>query len=377
MSIRPHLIAVIFPLILLGIDLGAAPPSASSPAAPPVRIGIVGLVHTHVHGLLSRPRDRGDIEIVGIAEPNEDLADRYLAQHRMEKGLWFPDLASMLEEARPEALAIFTSTFDHAAVVAEAAPRGIHAMMEKPLAVSMEHAAAMAALAEQHEVHLLVNYETTWYRSNHEAYRLAHGEAKRLGDLRKIVVHDGHPGPIEIGCNEEFLAWLTDPVLNGGGALTDFGCYGANLITWLMHNERPLSVTAVTQQIKPDKYPKVDDEATIVLTYPRAQGIVQASWNWPFNRKDMEVYGTEGYAHTVGGHRVLLKDSDAPERSIRPAARPSPHGDPFAYLAALVREEIAPDEGLSSLANNLIVTEILDAARKSAETGTSVTLPRK
>ena len=120
-----------------------------------------------------------------------------------------------------------------------------------------------------------------------------------LGQIRKVVVHDGHQGPKEIGVQPEFLAWLTDPKLNGAGALFDFGCYGADLMTWLMDGERPQSVTAVTQQIKPQIYPRVDDEATIILKYPQAQAIVQASWNWPFDRKDMEVYGQSGYVITV------------------------------------------------------------------------------
>ena len=80
----------------------------------------------------------------------------------------------------------------------------------------------------------------------------------------------------------EFLDWLLDPVRNGGGALTDFGCYGANLMTWLMRGQRPRSVTALTQHLKTDPvYARVDDEATIVLDYPTAQAIIQASWNWP------------------------------------------------------------------------------------------------
>ena len=66
-------------------------------------------------------------------------------------------------------------------------------------------------------------------------------------------------------------------------------------LTWLQKGERPISVTAVTQTIKPDIYPEVDDEATIIVTYPTAQGIIQASWNWPVSRKDMEVYGKYGY----------------------------------------------------------------------------------
>ena len=111
-------------------------------------------------------------------------------------------------------------------------------------------------------IHVLVNYETTWYRSNHAAFAIAHDGS--IGEIRKVVVHYGHRGPKEIGVSPAFFAWLNDPVKNGAGALFDFGCYGADLMTWLMNGRRPDSVTAVTQRIKPDVYPRVDDEATIV-----------------------------------------------------------------------------------------------------------------
>jgi predicted dehydrogenase len=67
------------------------------------------------------------------------------------------------------------------------------------------------------------------------------------------------------------------------------------LATWLLDGQRPLSVFAITQRIKPDIYPNVEDDATIIVTYPKAQAIFQASWNWPYNRKDMEIYGRDGY----------------------------------------------------------------------------------
>ena len=178
-------------------------------------------------------------------------------------------------------------------------------MMEKPLAVSLEDAHAIEKAAREGKIQVLVNYETTWYGSNQAAYDLAHENA--IGEIRKVVVHDGHEGPKEIGVGPEFLAWLTDPKLNGAGALFDFGCYGADLMTWLMDGRRPDSVTAVTQQIKPDIYPRVDDEATILVTYPKAQAILQASWNWPFSRKDMEVYGQKGYAITVGRDELRVR----------------------------------------------------------------------
>jgi predicted dehydrogenase len=202
---------------------------------------------------------------------------------------------------------------------------------------------------------------------------MVHDE-KAIGPLRKIVVHDGHEGPKEIGVNTEFLDWLTDPVQNGGGALTDFGCYGANLVTWLMKGERPVSVTAVTQQIKPEIYPKVDDDATIIVQYPKTQAIIQASWNWPFSRKDMEVYGKTGYilADNQSEIRIRLPGEETAHLETLDE-RPSPYDDPFAYLAAVINGEITmQDYNLSSLENNMLVVEILEAAKQSAKTGKTV-----
>jgi predicted dehydrogenase len=246
-------------------------------------------------------------------------------------------------------------------------------MVEKPLAVNASHAGQMIELAREHNIHLLTNYETSWYPSNAKAYELLNG-SQEIGPVRKIVFHTGHPGPIEIGCNPEFLEWLTDPVLNGGGALTDFGCYGANLATWLMRGLTPLSVTAVTQQIKPDKYPKVEDEATIVLTYPKAQVIIEASWNWPYSRKDMELYGRDGYVFCLDRDHMIFRKSEH-DTAMRITANPLADGlnDPFSYLAAVIRGRTKPAPfDLSSPENNGIVVRILDAAKLSAKTGKTI-----
>jgi predicted dehydrogenase len=248
-------------------------------------------------------------------------------------------------------------------------------MVEKPLAVSVEHAQKMKTLADKHKILLLTNYETTWYASNHKAYEIVN-KNKDIGDLRKVVIHDGHQGPQEIGVNKEFLDWLTDPIQNGGGAIIDFGCYGANLLTWLTMGEKPESVLAITQQIKPDIYPKVEDEATILLKYPKMQGIIQASWNWPFSRKDMEVYGKTGYVIADNRSDIRIRlENDKTERKNVLKDLEAPYNDPFSLFAALVRKEITlPKYNLSSLENNMIVVEILEAAKKSAKTGKAVKL---
>ncbi|MEM6763444.1 MAG: Gfo/Idh/MocA family oxidoreductase [Bacteroidota bacterium] len=358
--IYPLILGIILPLFSRG--------QTKKPTFLPVKTAVIGLVHTHVHGILN-PENQEGIDIIAIVEPNRSLAKQYAEQYGFSMSIVYPDIESMLAATQPELVTAFNTIYGHLEVVEKCAPKGIHVMVEKPLAISSEHAKKMAELAREYEVHLLTNYETTWYGSNHYAYKGTVDEGM-IGEVRKIVVHDGHPGPIEIGCPPEFVEWLCKPEWNGGGAITDFGCYGANLSTWLMKGEKPQAVLAMTQQIKPDIYPEVDDEATIILTYPKAQAIIQASWNWPVNRKDLHVYGKTGYIHTIDGRRVRVRLSEAdPEKEIMAPERPKPFHNPYTYMAAVVRGKVDPKGSLSSLENNLIVMEILDAARASAKTG--------
>jgi predicted dehydrogenase len=368
-----------FSTLMLLLSLLAATTLSSAQSAPaenrtPLKVAIVGLVHGHVHGFMQQSLHSPQIQIVGISERDEKLALQFAARYGFEKNLLFADLDEMLQKTHPQAVLVYTNTYDHKRVVEICARRGVHVMMEKPLAVSLLDALAIEKAARAGKIQVLVNYETTWYSSNRAAYDLVH--EKSLGEIRKVVVHAGHNGPKEINVEPEFLSWLTDPKLNGAGALFDFGCYGADLMTWLMDGKRPETVTAVTQQIKPDIYPYVDDEATIVLTYPRAQAIVQASWNWPFSRKDMEVYGQKGYVITVQRDAVRLRrgGEESQEELVTAKPLPAPYDNSLSYLSAVIIDGAKQDE-LSSLDTNLTVTEILDAAQRSAASGKTIRLP--
>jgi predicted dehydrogenase len=341
----------------------------------PLRIGIVGLTHSHVHWILGRPK-ADDIEIVGIAEPNRALAEQFAQRHGYSMDIVFNSLEEMIQKTKPEAVTAFNSIYEHLATVEYCAPRGIHVMVEKPLAVSYEHAQKMIALAKKHNILLLTNYETTWYGSNEKAYQLIKEGA--IGEIRKMVFHYGHPGPIEIGCNKEFLDFLTDPNLNGAGALTDFGCYGANLATWLLNGQKPIAVSCITHQIKPHLYPKVDDDATIILKYKDLQVVIQASWCWTYSRKDAEIYGRKGIIECLNGTDMILA-TKIEDRGSPIKASPLPEGrnDPFAYFASVVRGkiQIKPND-LSAMENNQIVMMILEAAKYSAKTGETVILEK-
>ncbi|MEO0570695.1 MAG: Gfo/Idh/MocA family oxidoreductase [Bacteroidota bacterium] len=338
----------------------------------PLQVAVIGLTHTHVHWILGREK-WGDIEIVGIVESNRDLAEQYCQQHGYSMDLIYDSMDALYQAVKPEAVTAFNDIYGHLEVVEFFAPKGIDIMVEKPLAVNWNHAQKMAALAKEHKVQLLTNYETSWYGSNTKAFELVHQNSV-IGPIQRMVFHHGHPGPIEIGCNPEFLEWLTDPVLNGGGALTDFGCYGANLATWFLKGQVPEKVTAITRNYKPGKYPLVDDDATIVLDYAEKQIIIQASWNWSHNRKDMEVYGTTGYIFCKDGTRMeVLKDEKKGPFYFEAESLEMGVHDPFAYFNQVVNhnKEVGAFS-VHSLENNLLVVQILEAAKHSAETGKTV-----
>jgi predicted dehydrogenase len=346
--------------------------------AAPIRVAIVGLAHDHVRGFFSNLSAHPEITVVGISEPDATLRQTYITRTHLPESIFFPTESAMLKATHPQAILVYTSIAGHRAAIEQAAPLHIAAMVEKPLATTVEDALAIQQLAQKYNVQILTNYETTWYNSNTAAANiLASG---KIGDLRKLVVHDGHKGPKEIGVGPEFFNWLTDPKQNGAGALFDFGCYGVDLATWIMHGELPLTVTAVTLHIKPQIYPNVDDDSTIVLTYPHAQAIIQGSWNWPFDRKDMEVYGATGYVDTLYEHsdpgaklRIRLPNDPAEHIETAPALAP-PENNSLNYLAAVLRGTLKPQHDLTSLDTNITVVRILDAARRSAQTGRTIQL---
>ena len=334
-----------------------------------LRVGVAGLTHDHVHNIMHQFRS-GQVIIAGIAESDQQLIARYRKTYQLPDSLFYNNLTDLISHTHPDAVLAYNAISEHLGVVETCAPKGISVMVEKPLATTVKDAERIAALAKQYHIHVLTNYETTWYNTNQQIFEMVDLQHK-IGDPRKMIVHDGHQGPKEIGCSPDFLNWLTDPVKNGGGAIRDFGCYGANLMTWLMQNQAPVSVTAVTHRIKPDIYPNVDDDATILLEYPNATGIIEASWNWPFGIKDWEVFGATGYLHALND-KVLEERTRNTYDSI--PVHPAAYRDNITYLADVLSGKTDPGTDLSSLTNNLIVVRILEAATRSASEGKRITL---
>ena len=210
-----------------------------------VRFAIVGLDHDHVWGILRDIAEVPQAKLVAIAEPQPALVSK--AKSRVPASVkFYSNYVAMLDEAKPQAVIITTETDHHLAIVRACAQRHINVEMEKPMATTAADAREMEKLATAAHIKLMVNYFNNWLPSYQQLYQQV--KAGKVGPIHQLVSQYGHQGPREIGTSKEFAAWLYDPVKNGGGALMDFGCYGAALSLWL--KGRPERVFARSLKLK-------------------------------------------------------------------------------------------------------------------------------
>ncbi|MGH9327327.1 MAG: Gfo/Idh/MocA family protein [Terriglobia bacterium] len=357
-------LAAFFPIIAL---------AQSSPVK--TRLAIVGLDHDHVWGLLRDMKEVPQADLIAISDPHPELIAK--AKLRVPASVQFySNYIKMLDKAKPDGVIITTETDHHLSIVRQCAMRHINVEMEKPMATTAADAREMLRLAQAHHILLMVNYVNNWFPSTQELDREV--RAGKIGPIDKIVVQFGHQGPREIGVSKEFAAWLYNPVKNGGGALMDFGCYGADLVLWL--KGRPQRVFARALKLKTSQHNAVEDDAVILLEYPDATAVIEPSWDWPYTMERIEVFGRRGSLLGLPGgllYRSFNSHASAESPEGEPLMLPSlpfEASNPIAYYVAHIQSH-TPIGGLLSGTLNVEVNEILDAARQSIRTGQAVNLP--
>ena len=352
----------------------AAAISGPSPAGPKAaetktKLAIIGLDHDHVWGLLKDLAGEPNAELIAIADDHQPLVDQ--AKTKVPPTVkFYSDYIKMLDEMKPDGVIVTTENDRHLEILRECAKRHIHYSTEKPMATTAADAREMEKLANQAGIKVMVNYWNAWVASTHELYHRVHDS--QLGPVQRIIVQYGHQGPKEIGVSKYFADWLYDPVKNGGGAIMDFGCYGAEWAVWL--KGRPSRVSAVTQKLKVDQHNAVDDDATIVLDYPDGTAIIEASWDWPYNMGQVQVFGPKGSLLATARDLFSRSPSDSVAKvgleGERVTLDPPIHeeSNPISYFVDCIRNN-KPIEDPLSMKINVQVMEILDAARESARTG--------
>jgi len=333
------------------------------------KIAVIGLVHGHAWGHLPRMVKNDAVKLVGISEPNADLIAE--AKKIAPDVPTYSDYNKMLDDVKPDIVWSFVENNRHLEIAKACAPRKIHLMYEKPLASTYKDALEIKQLANKYNIKVLTNYQMAWWPANYAAK--AQADSGAIGKVWRLHGIVGHGGPGSQGTrNKAFFDWLTDPVQNGAGSLVDFGCYNALWSLWYMG--RPTKVYAQVNHLRPETFPKVEDNADLLLSYPNGVGIFEGSWDLPASYQDLEVFGLGGKVYMKNGQLTLHKSGRQAKEEILPVENlPPERAEPIAYMVDAIRKN-KPIEGMTALDINVDVVEIIDAAKESIKTGRAVAL---
>jgi predicted dehydrogenase len=343
------------------------------PAREPAKykIAVIGLVHSHVWGHLTTMLEGKTAVLVGVSEPNPELVDE-AKKAGVPDHLFFDDYKRMLDQVKPDIVWAFVENNRHLEIAKECAPRHINLIFEKPTASTYAEAKQIQVLAKKYDIRVMTNYQMAWWPSNYVAKAaVEHGEVGTVYRLHGVV---GHGGPGSEGArNKFFFEWLTDPVKNGAGALMDFGCYDALWSIWYLG--MPQTVYATALHLRPDRFPKVEDAATLVLSYPNAVGIFEGSWDLPRSFQDLEVFGRPDKGTAPGSlyvtHTGVQRQVGHEKLDLKIDPLPAEESEPVAYMVSRIQTG-RPIEGLTGIDLNVKVIRIIDLAKESIKNGHKV-----
>lgn len=337
----------------------------------PLRIGVLGLTHDHIWYNLKELRGVRDATLIAVADPNQPLLDRAKQQFKCAT---YTDYAAMLDQEKLDAVYVYGDNATGVELAELAAAHGLHVMIEKPLAATLEGADGVLAAARNHKVRLMVSWPFAWWPQLQAAIALA--QSGRIGKVWEVKYRAAHNGPREMGCSKYFYQWLYDPALNGAGALIDYCCYGAVLARVLLG--MPSRVTGIAGKFCKEDI-QVEDNAVIVMTYPHGLAVAEASWSQIgyFNTYTPMIYGTKGTLMVeprVGGKLWLATEKDPDGSIIKVPGQPSHLRHASAHFIHCLQtgEAFTP---LTDLRLSRDAQEILEAGLISAEAGTQISLP--
>ena len=337
-----------------------------------LRVGIMGMTHDHIWGNLRDLKTSPLGELVAAADPNLELLEK--VQTEFECPQVFESYGDMLDEVDLDAVYVYGDNATGAELTMMAAERGIHVMVEKPMASNLEGAVNMVAASLRAGTSLMVNWPFAWTPGLQKAMEMA--KAGEIGRVFSTKYRAAHAGPKELGCTPYFYNWLYDADLNGAGALMDYCCYGAALARYMLG--QPSRVTGVLGHLAKD-YITIDDNAMIVMQWSRSMALTEASWTQIGHLTSYVAvfYGTEGtlLVESGGRGRVLLATREHEDGiEVEASQPPEEMRSATAYFLSRIANG-QPIEGLCSAEVGRDAQEILEAGLLSAMNAESISLP--
>ncbi len=300
------------------------------------RIGVLGLHHDHVWGNLEELARTGNAEIVAAADQYPELREKFTTDFGAKV---YESYDELLSNEELDAVYIFASNKLSEDLTVKACEKGLHCLIEKPMAATLAGAEAMMAAAKGNKVRLMINWPFTWWRQLRHAIDLAN--SGEIGKIWQVKYRAAHQGPVELGCSGPFCEWLYDEELNGAGALMDYCCYGAVLSQVLLGRPDTVLGAKMSTGLKPDL--TLEDNAILVLKYPNAIATTEASWT---QIGKLTSYGTVIY----GSEGTLVVEPDHDGKLMK-ATRENPDGEEVAIPDPDPRLETASTHFLAAIEN--------------------------
>jgi predicted dehydrogenase len=224
------------------------------------RIGVIGCgwwaTRAHLPALQANP----DAVIAGIADPDAENRTRAAERFNIPPECVFADAETMLKEAKLDAAIVAVPHSAHAPLARMVLERGLHLLLEKPMTINPPDARAIADLAKQRGVELIVGYP--WhYNRQVLAVRDAIAEG-RIGPIEYIScqfasivreLYRGNPEPyrdvLGYSVNPPGLRTYADPEIAGGGQGQTQVTHSAALL-FLLTGLKPASVAALVESFE-------------------------------------------------------------------------------------------------------------------------------
>lgn len=334
-----------------------------------LRVGLVGVAHPHVWGNLTslRESDLGTLCAASLDNPARE-SDRERLQREFGITKTYGDYREMLNKEDIDVVFNYTDHVLRVPVTELAASKGLHVMVEKPMAYNLKDADRMLEATEKNKVKLMINWPTMWSAAYRKARELIDGGTiGRVFHLRTRVGHNS--------CERENYAgscfeWMGQK--EAAGAYLDFCCYGVALAVWLMGV--PKRVFGTAGNFVKDFIPSYDN-GIVIMMYEKGTASIEGTWS-QIGRLPVDplIYGTKGTIF-LGPRETVLFTKDKQEGETV-AVDPLPQGERNAVEYFLTRiSQDKPVEGMCNPRFSRDVQEVLEAGLISSKSGKAVEIP--
>jgi len=348
------------------------------------RLAAIGFAHVHMDSTLrifAECKDRFENVAAADVRPRIEPLSREKgtrsAQLKNAVELYgykqYDDYEKLLDKNQIDIALVCAENALHPVVMEKILRRGIHVVVEKPLAVTMEGTLRIARAAKEGNAKVITNWPIAWNAGVRTAKKIL--DSGEIGKLFKYYYRNADSlGPFSYGQTmsdpEKGREWWhqAEP---GGGAMLDYCCYGASTSCWFI-GQTPQAAYGIKANFD-SPYGSADDYASITVRFPGAIAQLEGSWttvnsgvpNGPL------LFGLKGTIVVRGDGTVEIykkRHNNTPDQIIQaeslPAGRETLAEETLHHLDT--GEPLFP---LLDLPLNMAAMSILDAGGRSAKSG--------